>query len=119
MRIDRGNLGLRFLLEVAALGALAYWGWAGHSGVLPIVFTIGVPLLAGALWATVRVPEDGGEPLVAVPGTVRLGLEVGLFAIAVILLSQTNRPHWAVALGGAVAIHYLLDHRRVRRLLTA
>ncbi|HEY7258298.1 MAG TPA: DUF2568 domain-containing protein [Gaiellales bacterium] len=46
------NLALRFLLELAALAALAYWGW-GVSWVLAIA----APAAWIALWATFGSPK--------------------------------------------------------------
>jgi len=41
------NNGLRFLLELAVLAALAYWGFAEFDGVVQWVLGLGAPLVAG------------------------------------------------------------------------
>jgi len=110
------NLGVRFLLELAALAAYAYWGWAAHEGIWRWVLGIGLPLLAAALWGTFRVPNDPGHAPVPVPGVVRLLLEAAYFGGAVALLS-TLRPTPAVVLGGLVVLHYAASYDRVAWLV--
>ena len=79
------NLAVRFLLEIAALVAIGYWGWAQHAGILRYALVIGLPLLAAFLWGTLRVPEDAsanGKAPVPVPGALRLLLELAFFGFA-------------------------------------
>ncbi len=46
------NLALRFVLELAALAALAYWGFhTGHSLLGDVALGVGAPLLAAVIWA--------------------------------------------------------------------
>lgn len=74
------NLALRFVLEMAALAALGYWGWTQHSGIARWAWTLGLVIGAAALWGTFRVPDDPGSAPVAVPGIVRLLLEAAFLA---------------------------------------
>jgi hypothetical protein len=81
---------------------------------------IAVPTIAAVAWATFNVPGDesrSGEAPVAVPGTVRLIIELTVFASAVVVVSFAS-PIAAALLGVAVAIHYLLSIDRVRWLIT-
>lgn len=110
-------LGLRFLLEMAALAALGYWGWTQHEGFLRILWTLGLLLVAGTLWAVFRVPGEGGDPIVAVPGVVRLLLEAALFVTAALLLRAAGQPQLALILGTVVALHYIASYDYVLRLL--
>lgn len=52
-----GNLGLAFLLELAAIAALGYWGFhvAGSTAVR-IVLGLGAPALAIVAWALFAAP---------------------------------------------------------------
>jgi len=113
------NLALRFILELAALAALAYWGWTQHTGALRYLLAIGLPLLAAVLWGVFRVPgdESAGDGAVAIPGPLRLLLELGLFATAVwcLLTSGLTTLSWVFA--GLVTVHYLLSYDRVLWLL--
>ena len=110
------NLALRFMLELAALAAYAYWGWAAHEGAWRYLLGIGLPLLAAVLWGTFRVPNDPGNAPVPVPGPVRLLLEAAFFAGAVALLAAVS-PRPAVVLGVLVVLHYAASYDRVVRLL--
>jgi hypothetical protein len=66
------NVALRFLLEVAGLFALGYWGWTNHDGVQGLVWSLGLVVGATSVWAVFRVPDDGGPPGVVTPGWARL-----------------------------------------------
>jgi len=107
----------RFLLELAMLAALAVAGWRLGADGWRLVAAIGLPLLAAALWGVFRVPNDGGPPVVQVPGVVRLLLELLLFGAATAALYAANRSGWALTLGGLTLLHYLLSYDRVLWLL--
>jgi hypothetical protein len=70
------NLAFRFVLELAALAAMASYGWHLTEHTAPrLVAAIGLPLLAAAMWGVFAVPGDrsrSGKAPVAVPGWVRL-----------------------------------------------
>jgi hypothetical protein len=73
------NLALRFILEIAALFALGYWGWTQHDGVWRFVWGIGLVILAAVIWGTFAVPDDpsrSGNAPVPVPGALRLVIEL-------------------------------------------
>ncbi|MDQ4077971.1 MAG: YrdB family protein [Chloroflexota bacterium] len=112
------NLALRFLLELAALGALGYWGWTTHEGIWRLVWAVGLPLVAAILWGTFRVPGDPGHAPVPVPGPVRLLLELAFFGSAVWLLTVADRSLVALILGVLVTLHYLVSYDRIIWLLT-
>jgi len=118
--IKSANLGLRFLLEVAALVALGAWGRTLGQGIVGILTMLAVPAAAAALWGIFRTPGDassaGGAP-VAVPGALRLLLEAGMFGGAVLALLAVSRPVLAAVLGGLIALHYLVAYERVPWLL--
>jgi hypothetical protein len=110
-------LGLHFLLELAALFAVGVWGWTTHDGVQRWVWAIAPPLLLATVWAIFRVPNDGGDPIVTVPGPVRLSIEWSVMAVAVALLWASGQEAWAVVLLALVVIDYALQYDRVARLL--
>jgi len=111
------NLLLRFVLELAGLWAFAYWGWTQHAGLARWPWTLGLPLLAAALWGTFRVPNDPGKAPVAVPGWVRLLLEAAFFGGAAWALYAAGREAWALVFGVIVLLHYAASYDRVWRLL--
>ena len=108
---------LRFVLEIAALVALGIWGWNAFDGPLNVVAAIGVPLAAAAVWGAFRVPNDPGPAPVAVPGPVRLVIELCFFAVAVVLLYAAGQQLPALVLGGLVVLHYAIGYRRIEWLL--
>ncbi len=111
-------LAARFALELVALGACAWWGWTARDDAWRFVLAIGLPALVAAAWGIFRVPGDPANAPVAVPGLVRLALEAAVFGGAVALLAIGGQREWALGLGTAVAVLYLLSWDRVVRLAT-
>ncbi|MEX2373053.1 MAG: DUF2568 domain-containing protein, partial [Dehalococcoidia bacterium] len=72
------NLGLRFLLELAALAGLGLAGWRLAPAPWNWLAVIALPVLAAALWGVFNVPGDpsrSGSAPVIVPGGLRLAVE--------------------------------------------
>jgi hypothetical protein len=90
------NLAVRFFLELAALAALAYWGW-GVSWVLAIL----APAAWIVLWATFGSPK-AKVPL-STPG--RIAFEAIVFGAAAVALWAAGRPVWGVVLFAAWAVN--------------
>ena len=57
------NLALRFLLEIAALVAIVYWGFSQHTGIWRFIIGIGVPVIGAAIFGTFAVPDDPVDPV--------------------------------------------------------
>lgn len=112
------NLALRFLLELAALVAVGYWGFTSFPDwPMKLLAGIGLPLVMAAAWGIFRVPGDGGDPIVVVPTQVRLALEFVFFAVAVSLLHRSGQ-HWlAWAFLALVLVNYAIDYDRTIRFL--
>ncbi len=52
------NLGLRFLLELVALVALAWWGFhTGDSTAADLILGLGLPVLAAVIWGLFVAPK--------------------------------------------------------------
>lgn len=112
------NLALRFFLEIAALLAVGYWGFRLPYGILMQFITgVGLPLLLAAIWATFRVPGDGGEPIVAISGQLRLVLESAVFCIAIAALFGSGQRSLAFAFAVVLIVHYGVDYERTLSLL--
>jgi hypothetical protein len=112
------NLALRFLLELLALVAVGYWGFTLPAPLgLRMLAGLGLPLLLATAWAVFRVPGEGGKPIVAVSGHVRLFLEGAVFGTAVALLVAAGAPRLAGAFALVLLLHYALDYQRVTSLL--
>lgn len=111
------NLVVRFILEILALFALGYWGWTQHTGLVQVLWTILLPLIAAALWGTFRVPDDPGKAPVAIPGWLRFFLELVYFGSAVWALLASGESNMAYIFGGIVLVHYLVSYDRVLWLI--
>lgn len=113
------NLTVRFILELVALYAVGYWGWAQHEGVMRYVLAFGLPVIFAAAWATFRVANEpnSGKAIVAVPGFVRLVLELTFFAFAIWCLYDAGLRQYAWIFGGMVVAHYVVSYDRVGWLL--
>jgi hypothetical protein len=114
------NLALRFILEIAALFSLGYWGWTQHEGIWRFVWGFGLVVLAAVVWGTFAVPEDpsrSGKAPVPVPGAVRLVIELTFFAAGTWAFFAAGRPLWGLALGVLTVIHYALSYDRIVWLL--
>ena len=61
MSENPANLALRFLLELAALAALGYWGWVAHDGASRWVWTAGLVVGAAAVWGVFRCPATAAR----------------------------------------------------------
>jgi hypothetical protein len=114
------NLGLRFLLELSAWGAMGYWGWAQGEGPLRFVLAIGLPVIAAAIWGTFAVPNDSsrsGRAPVHVPGIARLGIELATFGFGAWALYDTGNTILSLVFAAIVVVHYLVSYDRVAWLI--
>lgn len=114
------NLGFRFVLELGALGAMAFWGHEQRDDLWRWPLAVAVPLVAAAAWAAFTVPSDpsrGGEGLVHVPGIVRLAIEWAMFAFGTWALAALDHTALALGYGASVTIHYAISYSRVAWLL--
>jgi Protein of unknown function (DUF2568) len=105
--LTAANLALRFALELAALAALAYWGFhTGKTAIADVVLGLGAPLVAAAVWGVFAAPSSArrlrGGALVAVQSAV--------FAAAAIALVAAGQPVLAVAFAVVVAVNSVLLH---------
>jgi hypothetical protein len=114
------NLALRFILEIVALVSVGVWGWRFTDQWPPYILAIGIPVVLALVWGTFNVPNDpsrsGGAPI-AVSGRVRLGIEVGVFAIAAWALYDLGYTNISLIFVIAVIVHYIASHERIVWLL--
>lgn len=110
------NLAIRFLLEMSALFSLGMWGWRTGNGWMRFALASLVPVVAAVLWGTFAVPNDpsrSGAAPIAVPGVLRLALELGIFAVAAWALHHCGFTRGSWVLGIIVALHYLFSFDRI------
>lgn len=116
--MNPANLLLRLLLEIAALILLGMWGWETAGWLLGF----GLPVLAATLWGVFNVPDDpsrSGKAPVAVPGWLRLLIELAIFATAA-LAAGSILGMWPTLFFVLLVVgHYLLSLGRIRWLLSA
>jgi len=91
------NLALRFLLELAALAAFAYWGATGPwSSSVRVGLAVGTPAVAALVWGLFVAPRSR----VALPTLARLGIGLAVFLSAAAALAA--RGHGRLAGGFAL-----------------
>jgi hypothetical protein len=101
------NLGLRFLLELCALAALAYGGWHVTGPLwLRIVTAVALPSIAALVWGRWVAPR-ASRPL---PDPLRLIPEWLVFGGAAVALAATGHPVLAVVLAVLAAANRLALH---------
>ena len=100
--LKSANVVLRFLLELCALAALAYWGATAKVQLAGrIALAIGIPLIAAVVWALIvapRAPVDLGSG-------ARLAVELLVFAAAIAALASRHQIVLAVIL----AVVYVIN----------
>ena len=114
------NLGLRFLLELAAIFTFGYWGHSLTDRGTRILPAILFPLLFAVLWGVFAVkgdPSRSGKTVVQTPGIVRLLLELALFGAAAWMMLDLDHSLIALIFGLAVVVHYFLSFDRIVWLL--
>jgi hypothetical protein len=114
------NGALRLGLELGALTAMGFWGYQQAKGVPRYALMAGIPLAAAAAWGVFAVPDDpsrGGTPVIAVPGAVRLALELAVFSFATFAIADMDQKYLAAGYGSAAVAHYAISYDRVAWLL--
>ncbi|MCC3376826.1 YrdB family protein [Cohnella sp. REN36] len=108
MTILRGTiLAVFFLMELASLGALGYWGFhLDRSLWVQILAGLGAPLLTAIFWGGVVAPKATFP--VSVP--VRALLQFLVFALSVAALYASGRTSLAILLGAVVLIEMILTY---------
>jgi hypothetical protein len=97
--VKNANLALKFLLELCAFAALAYWG-----ATISIALAIAAPLLAIVLWGLFAAPRSERR----LPVGARIPLEMGIFLLSVAALAAAGLPFLAAVLGFAMVANAVL-----------
>jgi hypothetical protein len=100
------NLGLAFLLEIAALAALAYWGYRLHAALaVRWLVAIGAPSTLAVAWSQIAAPR-ATRRLSRVPLLV---FELLVFTVTAVLLYGTGQPALAILFEAAVLVNLTLS----------
>lgn len=102
------NLGVRFVLELAALTALAVWGWLVTDSVpVRLLLTFAAPLAAAFIWGRYVAPKSPRR----LRDPLRLLVEVVVFGVATWGLATVGHPVLAVLLAAAYIGNVILMFR--------
>lgn len=102
--LKAANLALRFLLELGALAAAAYWAVRTQTGTARVVLAVLAPALLAVAWglfASPKAPFKGGTAF-------QLLVEAAVFGAATLALVLAGRPGWAAAFAALVVLHRVL-----------
>jgi hypothetical protein len=94
--VKPASLGLAFVLELAALAALAYWGWGVAWGL-----AIAAPAAWIVLWAVFGSPRAR----VKLSPSRHLAFEVVMFGSAAVALWAAGQPVWAIVFAAVWAVN--------------
>jgi uncharacterized protein DUF2568 len=90
------SLTLQFLLELAVLAGLGYWGSSvGGSTAVRVALAVGAPLTAAVVWALLGAPRAPFH----LTGVARLVLEAAFFGAGAAALAAAGDSWLALALG--------------------
>jgi hypothetical protein len=112
---------MSFFLEVFGLVGLGRWGWTlGNGGFGGGVLAVAFIAVAGTVWGVFRARDfvpRGGKPTVAIPGVLRLVLELALYALATVGFWTSGWTTAAALLGAATVVVYAGMRERVAGLM--
>ncbi|MBV9367640.1 MAG: YrdB family protein [Solirubrobacterales bacterium] len=94
MTLRAANLALKFLLELASVAALAYWGTTIDSGVVGALIAIAASAATIALWGRFAAPRSEHRLHTA----SRVPFELAVFALAALALLDAGQTVLAVIL---------------------
>jgi hypothetical protein len=89
------SLALKFLIELAAFAAFAYWG-----ATVSIVLAIAAPAVAIVLWGVFAAPRSERR----LPMPARIGFESAVFVLAVVALLVAGALLAGLVLAALVAL---------------
>ena len=93
------------------LAALAFWGYVVGEAPWAWLLGIGAPALAAVVWGAFVAPKAR----VPVPASVRVQIELVLYAVAAVGLAAAGQRVAAVALGVAGLVTSLLNDAQERK----
>jgi hypothetical protein len=98
------NLALKFLLELGALAAFAYWGSRTGPTAVNVLLGIAAPLAMAVVWGRYAAPKASRR----LAGAARVTLELSVFGLAALALIAAGAPVVAAAFAALVVINAVL-----------
>ena len=99
-------LAVRFLLELAALASLAYWGFTEHDGAVSFLLGLAAPLVAAMVWGLFVSPKAK----VDVPRPVRFAVELTILGAAAAALASTGHKTLAIGFAALAVLSGALNY---------
>ncbi len=91
--LKNANLALRFLLELGALAAVAYWGYRTGDGALRWVLAVAATVAVAVVWWLFVSPKAA----IDAPQPARLVIELAVWTAAAAALWAAGHPTLAIA----------------------
>ncbi|RMI27880.1 YrdB family protein [Nocardia stercoris] len=113
-------LAVRFLLELVAVVSFGIMGWLAFDPPWRYLTVLVLPVAVAVAWGTFAVPDDpsrNGAAPVAVPGAVRLALEILVLGGGAVALWAAGLPVAAAISAIVVLVYQALAYDRVGWLL--
>lgn len=103
--IQTMNLGLRFLLEIASLVSIGYWGFKVGTGTfLKFLFGLGAPLFIAVLWGLFGSPKAAYK----LHGMPHFALEFVVFFLGVLALYASGKSKLAIIFSVIIVFNRVL-----------
>jgi hypothetical protein len=100
--IAAANLGVRFLLELAAVAAVVYWGWRiGGEGLVGLALGIALALALVLVWWRLIAPKARSP----ISTDMRPLVGSGILLLAAAALGLADQPLLALAMAIAVVVN--------------
>jgi hypothetical protein len=98
------NLAVKFVLELLAIAAFAYWGTSLDGVWVSVIVGIAAPTLAVVLWGSFAAPRSSHR----LPTRARVPFELSVFALAAGALLAVDWTAIAIAFATVVIVNAVL-----------
>ena len=107
-RVITANAGLMFILEMAMLAALVFWGVHTGTGALAkIVLAVLAPAAAIAVWAIFLA--GAGHP-VRLPKPVEIAVKVAVFLVAALALAGSGQRALGIVFAALALVSVAIEY---------
>ncbi len=99
------NDGVRFVLELATLVAVAWLSWRlPDKAYAKVLLAVATPVVIGTIWAIWISANSASK----VDDPLRLLLEVAVFGSGVAALAALQHSRWALLMGAVAILHLVM-----------